>query len=125
MPSLPFAGDNQKGEVMRGQNTLDQYNKTLGVSGGQAFPLTQTACNDVEPRNVGLHESLAVILQKVAQVNSLLDGVLQRVHGSRPQPPNENAKNPETPSVKQLGDRIQSELVYLETLSNDIANFVG
>lgn len=98
---------------------LDQCSQPMGASG------TIPQCNDVEPRNIGLHESFAIILQKVAQVNSLLDGVLQRVHGSRPEDPNNNAKNPETPSVKQLGDRIASEISHLESLAYDISNFVG
>lgn len=106
---------------------MGQY-KESSLCGQQAMGATGASipqCNDVEPRHIGLHESFAIILQKVAQVNSLLDGVLQRVHGPRPEDPNNNAKNPETPSVKQLGDRIASELAHLESLAYDISNFVG
>lgn len=72
----------------------------------------------------GLHEGLAIILQRLIQTNMMLDGTLQRIHGPRPVSA-QQGKNPETPSIVVLASNVEQELSLLEKLSSDLCQFIG
>lgn len=102
----------------RNQQALDQQSSSNIVA------VCSPAYAAVPTPVSGLHEGLAVVLQRIAQVNNALDGTLQRIHGPRPVSTQEG-KNPETPSIVSLAANVESELSLLERLSTDLCQFIG
>lgn len=76
------------------------------------------------PDNGGLYDGLQSFRHRLAAVNNQLDSMLQRSFGPRPQSAGEG-KNPEQPSIKQIGSSIEQEIYSLEKMVQELANFIG
>lgn len=90
------------------------YGNSAGVIGQDA----------PEQVNGGLYDGLQSFRNRLTVVNGALDSMLQRAFGPRPQSAGD-PKNPEQPSVKQVGASIEREINLLEHMVCELSNFIG
>jgi len=62
---------------------------------------------------------------RLRSLNKGADQIILRLRGPRPESTGENAKNPATPSVRQILEEISSEIGELEIASQQIGSFIG